>query len=349
MCRNQKQFLSIFLPLLALLLSTNFLCASNCCYRPVIGEPLQVTAKAAYLFWGVQEDQLGFAFYNPTLSDITTALSASDGKLVTHKRKWDSGVKVAASVASRCSPVHLIFTWTQFNTSADASAGDSTVTTQQLVATAIGNMNVFGPITAQTASSRWRLEMEEYALDLDFYGTCYSCFSFNPYIGVLGTKIQQSQKINYLNTVEAYSTTADSLTCSRRNCFYGVGPRCGIELNWSFYQSINLFTDVNFAYLVGKFHVHNKYQTPGTISGGYNTIKENSYRCRPMVDGSIGFKWMDYSYSCFTISFAVAYEFQYWWGQWQSSSNQRDVVNSGEGRWGDLSANGLTAWLSFTY
>jgi hypothetical protein len=70
---------------------------------------------------------------------------------------------------------------------------------------------------------------------------------------------------------------------------------------------------------------------------------------RPMVDGKIGLSWNDQIDDQFGFSLTLAYEFQYWWQQWGTSSDFFGDIFSGDQNFGDLSMNGIVATLGISF
>ena len=296
--------------------------------------------NASYLYWSVQEDQIGFAIENFDLSK-----TGSDTKLKTHHPKWDSGVRLEGEVSSNCFPIGCRFGWTHFNTRSNASAVGNQPGVPSVGVTAIPGFSNQGDspfVSSESAASSLKFNLNEYFFDVQsFYHCCGSCLSFRPFVGVFVANINQKQDILY-SGIAFKDIAGIDVSVSRKNIFFGVGPRLGIELNWKFCEKLSLITNTSFAYLVGTFNTKSEFITPPQISLAANSVNAKSHRARPMASCLIALEWKEQISPGLALSFSLGYEFQYWWQQWHSSSNILDAAISGEGRWGDLSMNGLT-------
>lgn len=289
----------------------------------------------SYLFWSVQEDQMSFAVDNLDMTQLGQA-----AKVKTHSPKWDSGVRLELDMHPHCCLVDYHLEWTHFGTRSNASAGNGeTLSVGVTTVTGLSDAGDTPTLTARKAESRFDFSINEVGLDLGYPTLCASCFTFRPYVGIFGAIIHQNQKINYFGT-EFKNLSDVFVTVSRRNHFWGVGPRLGIDLNWNFCRCLNLFTNANVASLFGQFDINNKFSAQPTVTFIANSIGRRLYRVRPMVDCMIGLEWMQPIKRC-NLRWAIAYEFQYFWQQWNDFSNVLGTFVSGEGNWGDLALQGV--------
>lgn len=298
---------------------------------------LDIRLSASYLYWSVQEDQLGFAMEGIPLSQPTPV--QVNAILKTHNPKLDSGVRLDGSISSHYMPVGCRFEWTHFQTTAKAHAAGGTLDAPTVAATTITGTD--SPILfTDLANSRWKVNINEYAFDIEYYGYGNNCVLFRPYIGVFGAGIDQTQRVVYSGVNSGKTLVEQDVVVTRKNNFWGVGPRLGLGINWNFCNDFNLISNVNAAYLVGKFDTKNHFLAPVEISN-FASIEEKIWRARPMVGGLIGLEWRESNCDSFALTFSISYEFQYWWQQWNSCSSILNDLFAGEGRWGDLSLHGL--------
>ncbi len=320
----------------------------DCYWKPTLWEGFNIELKGSYLYWGVQEDQLGFAIEGLKLFQLTP--TSSTGKLKTHQPKWDSGFRIETGFSNDCMPISCRLGWTYFQTHSIAHSetrqpGDffSAVTTATTTSFGIG----FPYLVSKSATSKWNITLNEYAFDLDYAFSCAPCISFHSYLGVLGVQIDQKQQIAY-NSIPNGQDLID-LEVTRKNNFWGVGPRLGLGVNWQLLDWLAVVGNASSAFVFGKFDVKNSFFAPPELADHLSHVHAKSWRGRPMVSGSLGFEWKDCLTDSIGFSLGVLYEFQYWWQQWHSSSNVQDCLLSGEGRWGDLSLQGLVISAAVTF
>jgi len=332
--------------------------ADQACCAPVRCEPeccssYEIGLKGSYLYWGVQEDQLGFAVKNATV--LLPVPQTSTGKLKSHNPKWDSGVRVEAELAGRETPVGIHFGWTHFSTTSHAKATNAT--SASIGVTTADSLSSNGtPFPAGTdAFSTWRFKLNEYALDFAYLGFCRPCFKVRPYVGVLGATVDQHQWVNQdgISFRIVGGSTPETLIIdievSRKSNFWGVGPRFGVGFTGAICDHLSFITDVNAAFLVGRFKTINNISVTPAVSSFFMNMDEHITRARPMLGGQIGFEWKQRMFDCMEFMLGASYECQYWFQQWHSCSNLVDGLLSGEGRWGDMSIHGLVVTGGFTF
>lgn len=309
--------------------------SNNCCC-------MDFQLKASYLYWGVKEDYLAFAYILP---DNTTIINP---KLKTHKREWDSGFRLEALLSNNCYPIGCHFEWTYFKTTSNASAIGDPTNPNISVATASGliQSDVSPFLEATSVNSSWKININEFAFDLDYTLNYNACVSFCPYLGLFGAAINQKQKILNINATDGFDI--GNVTVFRKNDFWGIGPRFGLSANWNFTQQFSLVCDTNLAYLFGKITNKNHFQT-STVPLAVSNLNQKTWCTRPMASAFAALNWNTTIANCSILSLSVGYEFQYWWDQWNASSNIIDDLITADGHWGDLSINGLVASIGISF
>lgn len=306
--------------------------------QPTYMAGLNLDVSASYLYWGAQEDQLGFA-----IEDVFILIGGmeSHATLRTFNPSWNSGVRLAAAVGTDCSDFSGKFAWTHFNTDSHASAITETPGVPSIVMTTIaGFSNTGSPfLFAETADSRWWLNMNEYTADIGYHGWATPQLNVVPYLGLYGATVNQRQYAAYTDV--PFDATTIDLSVFRLSDFWGVGPRLGTHVSLPLCWGLSLVSDIGGAYLIGKFNTTNVITATAGFEDRFADVLEKLCRIRPMVNGYVGFDWHSNCFKCAEVYLGVGYEFQYWWRQWHSCSNILDGFLSGEGRWGDLSVHGL--------
>lgn len=100
---------------------------------------------------------------------------------------------------------------------------------------------------------RWKLDFQVVDLLVGYKFCMPSCFTFRPFIGVRGAKIDQSVKACRLN----------AFLCSRvrehnKEQFSGVGPLLGIAANMNLGCGFSLYADAATSILYGNFNVNSR-------------------------------------------------------------------------------------------
>lgn len=294
--------------------------------------------KGSYLYWGVQEDQLGFAITDFPLNPSSMSSSPPE-KVKTHDPKWGSGLRVEADLFNTSLPVNCRFQWTHLQTRSHAFAQGPGMP-NLFVTTIAGFLGDSPFFFSDTAGSKWKIKVDEYAFDIEYLFCGDSCISFHPYLGIFAARINQNQDVTYTG-VNAKEFTDATLSVFRKNHFCGIGPRFGLGLNWEFCNGFSLVSDANAAYLFGRFDTVSSFAVPQGFASFFPDINANRHLGRPMINGSIGLEWNKQICQSVALTIAIGYEFQYWWQQWHSASNGFNLLVTGEGQWGDLSMHGL--------
>lgn len=325
---------------LALFAYANSIHASTCG-----NSDFNVEVKASYLYWNAQEDSLGFgienvAFFQPAPTSAT---------LKTHDNNWGSGFRAEVFLSNTCSPIGCHFEWTYFRAKTSASANGSAAS--PIGVTTASNLESDNPfLVAPAISSRWKVNINELAFDFDYRlcPCCCPCISFRPYVGIFGAIIDQKQTVFNTDTI-GKNMQPLSIIVSRKNNFWGVGPRIGMGATWNFTEQFSLICNANAAYLMGHISIHNNFQYIPTTSS-LTAIDKKAWCARPMISTFVGLNWEACSLvNCAAFSLSVGYEFQYWWKQWYTSSTPFAHFLSGSGRWADLSLNGLVVSADFSF
>lgn len=335
-------------------IQANEFCAEECC-----DEDYGVGLRASYLYWGVQEDGLGFAIEGLNVLNG----NRSNSRVRTHDPKWNSGFRIEG-FASQCEcPIAFSAGWTYFDAiSRESALGEVRNGSPNLgVTTVSGYANQANPfLWATAARSRFNIKMNEFVADAAYPICCSSCFSCLPYAGIIGARIKQKQNIVYLGVPLTFNGEAITafIDNARKSRFSGIGPRFGLGLDWHFCNGFNLIANGNVAYLFGRFDTKNNVLAIGTIDGSllnvnasnlFANVRERVSRGRPMASGMLGVEWRNQLGCTAELSLSLAYEFQYWWQQWHNVSNVLNTLITSEGQWGDLSMHGIavSACLAF--
>jgi hypothetical protein len=299
-------------------------------------KPYAIGVTGSFLFWGVEEDYLGFAIEGVQLDDPETP----EKRLVTHDPAWSPGMRFGFSVTSKdCQcPAGFAFNWTYFQTSSDARARSTTERDSVLV-TAVSNFPTFSsPVIANRAKSRFNFRFNEFTLDITSLNYNGSCITARPYAGIIGAAIIQKQDINYFDAL-VVQETLDFLVV-RKVDFYGIGPRFGASGSLRIYDGFSFISDASIGLLFGRHNTRNFVKGTTGSPNLLSEVTQTVNRGRLMASGSIGIEWRTAVGCGVEFYLSAVYEMQYWWQQSHLISNLNDDAISGEGRWGDLAMQG---------
>lgn len=293
----------------------------------------------SYLYWGAQEDQLGFTVDNTT---VFFGPQTTSSIIRTHNPSWNSGIQFDAALSHSDFHIGGRAIWTHFNTRSHAGAATDIPNVPTLVVSVVGafdvNLNPF--LVALTANSDWFLNLSEYVFRFEYLDLTLNDIPLLPYIGVRGVTLDQKQSVFYTG-VPFDGINLYDISVTRHNNFYGVGPEIGFSGKYPIWRCLHLMGDISACGLIGKFQNSSILSAPSIVTTSSANLSEKLNRIRPMARGKIGLEWLASYKKCEAIAFTIEYEFQYWWNQWHSCSNITDSFISGEGRWGDLSIHGL--------
>lgn len=203
----------------------------------------------------------------------------------------------------------IYYTW--FHT----HGSDGTIPTNALsdITTAfLGEWLSFGFVTT-SGNIQWTVHVN--ALDWDLGRTCDAGrgLTFRPVFGIKGGWINQT--IHSQWTSKQYIATEDI-----KNNFWGVGPKGGIDTNWSIgsicNHSFNIFGDTSLAFLGGRWFIKDVQKSP-TMNSQINGINPTkTWTATFMFQGQMGLSWdMIFNKDRSNVGVRVGYEFQYWFDQ----------------------------------
>lgn len=308
---------------------------TNCC--PNFG------LQASYLYWNVQQDYLGFGAENLITGPNTPTVP---------NHIWDSGFRLEGRISDKCGPVGFHAEWTYFKTSNNvrvaANTSASPIPSVAALAAPVGLGN------------SWKIDINEFAFDIDYRFCLNPCFSLRPYVGIYGASINQKNNILLDLSAIVLAPGAPNLgqvSINRKNDFWGIGPRIGIGGSWNFVQQFSFVFDTNLALLLGKTKAHYNTQfarigdiiTPAVIPNYIFDSNKSIWSTRPMASAFLGLNWNAFCICRSILSLSVGYEVQYWWNQWRGTDSVIDQFLVGQNRNGDLALNGLVASIGIVF
>lgn len=305
-------------------------------------------ASLSYLFWNAREDALNFAAKNRVFfQGQTPSVEPLIGHIKSPKGRWDSGFRVGSSFSDHTEKFGhygLRAEWTYFHSTSSSRATTAPDATLGVI---VSSLSLFAPQSvpfpfANSARAKWTLQINEFALNLEYFCHATSRILLRPYIGLFGANIEQNRQAHYLTVTRDFGNTVISrLTLRTKNDFWGVGPSFGAGVSWNLWKHLALIGNAFTSGLYGRFHTKNSVKLSDPITFPFTNFKSNPTRLRPMIGALLGLECGGNVSACARLSLSASYEFQYWWQQWHDIGNQVGNAISGTGHWGDLSLQGF--------
>lgn len=312
-----------------------------------------------YLFWEVVQDQIPYAARLPgglqgLINAIETNMSLKEStSIIDVPFDWKSGFRVGIEYAPPCAEWDVQVVWTRLH---EAIKGSTLTLDRSIIPLAEPTSIVLAFINrpspnfslATGANCDWRFHYDIVDVLWGNSYTCGECVHLRPSIGVKMADINQRLIVDYLGMAVQLNPQDPTLIpatvrVQKVNKFLAAGPSLYVGTAWKFARHWALSGGVGAALLYGKFTA---YDRP-LISVGPNafevTVKSNKqHRIRPTVNARFGIDWTG-CICCQKVGIGVAYEWQYWWNQWQAQySLPGTMLNSGGAPQGDLMLQGLT-------
>lgn len=199
---------------------------------------------------------------------------------------------------------------------------------------------------AEKAKASW--EFDFYNLDFEL-GRRYfvsKYLSVRPEFGIKSAWIYQHVKASF---VDIDPTDIDDFKVRRKNDFWGIGPRAGIDATWFFDSHFSLFGTTSAALLWGDFDVHEKEREKIANLEVFN-FKADFHSIVPTAQLLLGFQWeANFNDSRNHFKIMAGYEFQYWWRQNQMLEFQSSGSFNPDRYSEDVSLQGLTLDVRFDF
>lgn len=260
--------------------------------------------------------------------------------------KYHPGFRISADVHSDCKGVFLQASWTSFHPSdtRNSSAGEH----DTLVSLYGHAVALAGAFTIAELDQRWDLKYDIVDLFLEPPAFSYKSFSFNPFIGIRGGRINQPSKIEFDGFFLDLVTPATSIIDIDQN-FWCVGATAGLNAGWDIGAGFSFFGDFLASLVYGHFNLSETFflSVPSSGATFSGTFKDHFTRFRPNLQTAFGFEW-DYMFpDCeYALSLSAAYEMVVWFNQNHFIANTVDSFGGFVARptrfKGDLGMGGLT-------
>lgn len=344
----------------------------NAASRIDVRSSWDVYATASFLYWQLSQDNMEVAFVDELSNDSYVANSSDDG--ISNDGQIDGdvsqmdfdfrpGFKVGLGMNLDIDNWDLFAEYTRIHATNHASADPKTApdgSVAPIFATA-GHPFVIPANAYNTASEKWKCNLDFVNLDLGRAYYVGTNLTFHPFYGVRGAFITQNTHHQYENTLfneEDGNENLGVLNVYNRIHSWAVGPRVGVCTDWMLGSGIRFFGSVDTDLLYTKYSVKNKTNFLSTDSSFIAAGETSSWdsdsdvrTVRSHVDLEAGFGWGSYfDNNNWHIDLMAAYGFQVFFDQnmlttFASGATQGSINRPA----GNLYVQGVTATARFDF
>lgn len=245
------------------------------CNKPSPCQPPKICnwfLRADLLIWRAFERDINCDCSAVTIDD----LFKSDGSLITDIREKD---------------IDYLFDWKQ-GCRVGVGFTLSTGWTAELYGTSI-HVNAHGHTKnrADHANLKINFTTMDFLISRDFWYNCK--FSYAPYMGLRAAWIDQKLNTRLSGSHIVNGVVQDLIFSDFHNkeCFWGVGPEIGIELDWHIIDDFTIFANVDIALLYGRFRT--KFDDLESVGPVKTTIMhiDRFNTTVPALDAVFGVRW----------------------------------------------------------
>jgi len=298
------------------------------------------------VYW--RPDQTGMT-YALSVSDFGALLGSSNTEL--HQTsEWNPGFRLGAGWEQSCYDVGVY--WTHFQQTARTTSSDPIIIGTQLLSPTspftIGGSGVGGG----QPHSKWNLKFDVIELILGSQYKLSNNFLLRPYLGVIGGRIDQTQKINYDHFFDTNLTIFFDAEIQQKNDFCGIGPKFGFGGHYLMNCGLGLVGDIagSFMYGNGKSPVTTIIlNDPLSFPFPESEIKYKQRKIVPILQGKLGVTSCAYITHKLQVNLGILYEAQYLWGTWRYQNSSIQSIFLADAGYGNLMIQGLTLTLNIGY
>lgn len=314
--------------------------------------PWDIFVDASFIYWQPLQDNMEFAI----VADLPTNRSVSTnliGNTLQLDFDYKPGFKIGLGGFFDYDnwDLHAEYTWFHTRNHKSSTIDPVALPSQAIFALWLDdNFSDRGAVGVDvvfnSASAKWRMNMDIVQLDLGRWHYVGTKLVFHPTFGARAAWIRQNYNIVYGNVAPFGVGVAQTETVKDRSHSWAVGPEVGLDAYWNLGEGFRLFGCTEFDILYTRYTrlSYNQYfQSAGTNQEAVQTVgikEKNLGVLRPHFDINMGFGWGTY-WDCnnWYTDIALGYEFQVFFEQ--------NMLNGVEG--GNLYTQGLTATFGLTF
>jgi hypothetical protein len=314
-------------------------------------KPTAIGIGAEYLFWSASQDGLGVAVDG--INNVVGGASTTRGKVYQVPQKWNSGVRVEASLAPSSTTWDLSAAWTWYQTTCKKNVSSRDTTPPE-------NPDALQPIWGypqreieflSTADAKWRMRYNTLDLCLNRTIAVSNDFTLTPFAGLRGAWIKQSFNVTSTNSV-----FPDTQQVNNTNNFKAIGLLMGLNSAYYLTCDLSFFAKGAATIFIGQFNVDQSLVINSSIEPLNTQNKFTSLKGE--FEAMLGFRWETaFSNGCYLFEAHAGYEALLWLDQNQMfrfvngipGENGAQIPGSFVAVGGDLFLQGLTVGGSFKF
>lgn len=249
----------------------------SCCPTPVCAPQCGWCPKgfvsADFLYWRAYENGLDVCGPSESVDIVNrangTVESFFKGKTHDPHFKWAPGFRIGAGYdfTFNCCDWEVAAFWTHFHSKAERHHGDE-------------------------QKFHWKLDFDVIDVvlgrEFDFgsYIPCLSCWTFTPYVGLRGARIDQKTR-GFLENVQVFTVDTEH----NKQKFTGVGTLVGLETNWNLGCGFGIYADTAISCLWGKFRVTFEDTHSFPFGAEFTKLRRHLQACQLVFDSGVGISW----------------------------------------------------------
>lgn len=312
---------------------------------PRVRDGVGLILTADFIWWKTTISNMSYATTGYVGDGVFVPLGGSSkmGHVAEPDFDFQPGFKVGAGLDFAYDGWDFYADYTWLNTEAEknsihASAGRGAVTLFPFYFIE----DVVGAVTISKESSVWRQHFNVIDFELGRNFFISRRLTLRPHFGLKTGWIHENWKLKF--------TTEDKLAVDlekRRQKFWGIGTRAGLDTVWHFSKNWGLYGDIAATAMWSDFHIKAKDRTTiigsATFPKPVNTLKTRQVLTKiiPVFETNIGLTYMYwFNKDEYLLQFSAGWEEQIW----LDFNNFVDFS-----RTGNLSVHGLTVKAGFAF
>lgn len=249
--------------------------------------------SAELLYWrpfvgGI--DECGSGNFSETIASDGRVISRFNGRARNPDFDWDPGFRLGAGYEFACSNWGVAAFYTYFHS---RSHGSNSHDSDSNSSESYGFDN-------RENRLRWNINFDLIDVVAGYEADVGSCFTFRPFIGLRGARIDQKvHRGHFQSSGDNFSTSSNDYFSTNRNHFggknhekfTGVGPLVGIEADWNVWCGFRLYANASTSWLYGKFRVRLNEFDNFDYFDDFCHIRKNLDATLANFDAGLGIRW----------------------------------------------------------
>ena len=311
--------------------------------------PNSIFVTGEYLYWKPSQGGMPYAL---SVSSVNGIPLGAENTEIHQESKWGSGFRIDAGVNMPEASTDLSVSWTHFHHTAHSFNDDPFILGTQLLGpnnsfTLGGSGSGAGP-----AASKWNLRLDSVEFNLGYHLISGQRYMLRPYIGVAGTRLNQTQTITYTNFLDTGNAVFLNATIIQKNQFHGFGPKLGIQGDWILGNGFGLMGNLATTFYYGEsknpVEAHVLNDPIGFPLSDY-VVHYEKHRVIPAFQGQVGVTWSLVTTNTLSVELSALYEVQYFVGTWRNQSSQIQNLYISDAGFENLMLNGFTGQLTISF